>query len=87
MTLKFWKFDEFKHSLKVFADSLVESAKNLYKGDINAGKWTKHSGKALLGAAALSTVLGVANTLHITKKPSKVKGSNVMNPKKESVVC
>ena len=83
-TLKFWKVKDFAHSLKVFGESFVDSAVDLYKGE--GSKLVKHSGKMLIGAAALSTVLGVLNTFHITKKPSKVTGEDVIDNKKESVV-
>lgn len=86
-TLKFWKGDEFLHSMKVFGQSFVDSAKNLYHGEAGATtKLAKHSGKALLGLAALTTVAGLLNTFHITKKPSKVTAEQVMNDNKESVV-
>lgn len=83
-TLKFWKVKDFAHSLKVFGESFVDSAVDLYKGE--GSKLVKHSGKMLIGAAALSTVLSVLNTFHITKKPSKVTGEDVIDNKKESVV-
>ena len=87
-TLKFWKFKDFGHSLKIFGESLVESAKQLYKGDPHASsKLVKHSGKILIGVALLSSIAGLLNTLHITKKPSGVKASSVIDSKKESVVC
>ena len=86
-TLKFWKGKDFVHSLKVFGQSFVQSAKALYKGAEGAeSKWAKHSGKAMLGTAALVTALGVLNAIHITKKPSKVTSEDVMNGNKESVV-
>lgn len=86
-TLKFWKGREFAHSLKVFGQSFVDSAKSLYKGDPDAvTKIGKHSGKLVIGAAALTTVLGLLNTFHITKKPSNVTGQEMLNPNKESVV-
>lgn len=86
-TLKVWKGKEFAHSLKVFGQSFVDSAKSLVKKDVDAvTKVGKYSGRILVGAAALTTVLGLLNTFHITKKPSKVSGEDVIDPKKESVV-
>lgn len=85
-TLKFWKGKEFIHSAKVFGTSLKESIKELYKGAPEAAnKFEKHSGKAVIAAAVLATVLGVANTVHITKKPQS--GPSRIDDKKESVVC
>ena len=88
-TLKFWQPEKFGHSLKIFGESFVESAKALYKGnpDPFASKIEKYAGKGLIGLAAAVSVLGLLNTLHITKKPSKVKASDVMDKNKESVVC
>ncbi len=86
-TLKFWKPKEFGHSLKVLGKSFVDSIKELYKGSPDSfSKLERHSGKALIGASVLVTLLGILNTLHITKKPSNVKGSDVMDKNKESVV-
>ena len=85
-TLKVWKGKDFMHSLKVFGRSLVRSAKALYEGPVHSkSPITKHAGKALLGLAAITTVLGVANSVHLTQKPQK--HNDVINPKKESVVC
>ncbi len=86
-TLKFWKPKEFAHSLKIFGESFVESCKELYKGrEKSFSKLEKHSGKALIGLASLVTILGVMNTLHLSKKPSKVNAKDVIDKKKESVV-
>ncbi len=82
-TLKFWKTD-FYSQFKTFGKSFVESWGTLYKGAANAEtKFEKHAGKAMIGLAALSTILGILNTVHITKKPKQV---NVIDKNKESVV-
>lgn len=85
-TLKFWKPKEFGHSLKIFGKSFVESVKELYKGPEVRSKFKKHSGKALLGLSLGVTLLGIANAVHITKKPPRIKESAVMDKNKESVV-
>lgn len=86
-TLKFWKPKEFGHSMKVFGRSFVNSIKDFYKGPEGAvSHFKKHSGKYMLGAATAITLMGVLNTIHITKKPSKHGASDVINPNKESVV-
>ncbi len=85
-TAKFWDTKNFTHSAKVFAESLADSAKELFKPTNPKNKLEKYSGKAVLGLAALSTILGVLNTLHITQKPSKVSEKDVLDKNKESVV-
>lgn len=61
MTFKFWKGKEFKKCLQSFGHNFVESVKDFWKGE---GKgFSKHAGKALVGAAALTTVLGVINAV------------------------
>ncbi len=86
-TMKFWKGKEFGHSMKIFGRSFKEAVKELYHGKENAVRMIdKHAGKAVMGLAVLSTVAGVLNTLHITKKPSKLTAEDVMDKKKECVV-
>lgn len=84
-TLKFWKPKQFLSQFKVFGEVFVESCKSLYKSAPDAENlFEKHAGKGLLGIASLSTILGILNTIHITKKPKSV---NVIDKSKESVVC
>ncbi|MBP3820461.1 hypothetical protein J6G99_02320 [bacterium] len=86
-TLKFWKSEEFCHSLKVFVESLKQSAINLYKGPSEVtSSFEKHAGKGVLALALSTTLLGVLNTVHISKKPSNVSSNDVMDKNKESVV-
>lgn len=86
-TLKFWKGKEFTHSLKVFGQSFVDSAKELYRGTPGSfSVFERHSGKLMIGAALASTVIGVLNTVHLTKKPAKATADNVFDKSKESVV-
>lgn len=81
-TLKIWKPAKFFGQFRVFGSSFAAGLKELYNGAPNAEtKIEKHAGKALLGLAALSTVLGLLNTIHITKKPKPV---NVIDNTKES---
>ncbi len=87
-TFKFWKGKEFLHSLKIFGESFVKSAYELINGDKKSlSKLERHSGKILAGTALASTVIGVINTVHLTKKPNKQNPKKVISPKKESVVC
>ena len=84
-TLKFWKPKAFFKQFKVFGKSFVRSCESLYKAAPGAENlFEKHAGKGLIGIAALATVWGILNTIHVTKKP---KHSNVIDPSKESVVC
>lgn len=69
-TLKFWKGKEFMHSLKVLKNSAVKAAKDLVNGPKYSTGITKHAGKVLLGASALSSILGVINAVHIKKQPA-----------------
>ncbi len=83
MTFKFWKPQEFLKSLKVFGASFVKSAKDLYKGEGTG--IAKHAGKILLGAAVLSSVLGVINTVAGSKQTPKSK-SDIIKPDEKHVV-
>jgi hypothetical protein len=85
-TPKFWHGKEFLHSMKVFGTSFVDSAKELYNGGKGAtGFLEKHSGKAMLGLAVLSTIVGVVNACHITNKPSKTSSDKVIDKNKACV--
>lgn len=77
-TLKFWKFDKFKHSLKVLKDTAIKSAKEFYNGPKGAKGWSKNAGKIMLGAAVLSSVLGVVNAVWV-KKPEKHDAKDVID--------
>ncbi len=50
-----------------FGRSLVDASKELYKGPAGASGLEKHAGKALIGIAALSSILGALNTIHGAK--------------------
>ena len=84
MTFKFWKGKEFGKTLTSFGENFVKSAKALYKGE---GKGlTKHAGKILIGASVLSSIIGVANTMHSSQKPSKVDAADVIKKDEKYVV-
>ena len=85
MTLKFWKPKEFKKSLQSFGKNFVESCKAFYNGE---GKGLqKHAGKVMLGAAVLSTILGVANAMSSSHTPSKVDAADVIKKDERYVVA
>lgn len=84
-TLKFWQPKEFFSQFKTFGECFIDSWKSLCKAAPNAeNAFEKHAGKGLVGIAALATVLGVLNSIHITNKPKHV---DVIDKNKESVVC
>lgn len=72
MTFKFWKGKEFKNSIESFGRNFIKSFKEFWHGEGNG--IVKHSGKILLGTAAASTLLGLANTLYSSHTPAKTKG-------------
>ncbi len=71
MTFKFWKGKEFLNSLESFGENFIKSAKEFWHGEGSGA--AKHSGKILLGSAAASTILGLANTLYSSHTPAKTK--------------
>ena len=68
-TAKVWKPKEFGHSLKIFGQSAKKSAIEFFNGPKSAKGFQKHAGKVMLGLAALSTVAGVLNAVHVKKPP------------------
>ena len=69
---------------KTFNENFVKSAKELYKGEGHGIE--KHAGKILIGASALSSVVGVLNTLSSTHRPSRVSASDVIKKDEKYVV-
>lgn len=84
-TLKFWKPEKFKHSLKILGRSAIDSAKEFFNGPKNATGITKHAGKILLGAAVLSSVAGIINSVTV-QKPSKLSADDVIDKNRKYVV-
>ena len=84
MTLKFWKSKEFIKTLQSFGNNFIKSTKALWNGDGNGIK--KHGGKLLIGLAILSSVIGVINAVSSSKKPSKIKVSDVIDKKENYVI-
>jgi len=84
MTFKFWKGKEFGKCLESFGRNFVKSAKALYKGEGHG--LSKHAGKLLVGTALLSTILGVANTVSSSNKPSKTDAADVIKKDERYVV-
>ena len=84
MTFKFWNTKEFGKSLNTFGESLVESAKTFFKGEGRGIQ--KHAGKMLLGAAMLSSILGVVNAVSSSSTPSRIDAADVIKKEDKYVV-
>ena len=82
-TLKFWDTKKFGHSMKIFGDSLVKSAKALYKGE---GNKYKHAGKFMIFTPLAATVLGVLNVMRSEHKPSKLDSADIIEKERKYVV-
>lgn len=86
-TFKFWKGKPFLKTMGKFADCLCNSAMDLYKGNPSSKHFfERHNGKLLIGAAALSTVLGIANVLISNQKPSKLDSADIIEKDRKYVV-
>ncbi len=82
-TLKFWKPKKFLHSLKIFKQSAVASAKEFFYGPKYAKGIEKYAGKLILGLAVASSVLGVVNSVHVSNKN---KNRDLIDSKRKYVV-
>lgn len=69
-----------------FGRSLVDSAKELYKGPVGEKGFTKHAGKIMLGIAAASTIFGALNTIYGAKTAAGQKNRNVFDKKDKITV-
>lgn len=87
-TWKVWKGKDFLNTIGLFADSLFNSAIELYKGnpEPKAGFLKKHSGKMLLALSALSTVTGITNVLISKDKPAKIDSADIIDKDRKYVV-
>ena len=86
-TWKFWKGKKFLRTMGSFADGFGNSILSLYNGPKNPKSLLgKYNGKLLLGGAALSTIIGVANVLISRDKPSRTDSSDVIEKDRKYVV-
>ncbi len=85
-TLKFWDTKNFKKSMKILGKSALGSAEQFYTGEGAKTTLGKYSGKMLLATAGLSTILGIANVMTSSKKPSKLDSADVIEQDKKYVV-
>ena len=83
-TWKFWNGKQFAKTVTTFVKTLGESIKDFYKGGKNG--MSRYAGKALLGAAVLGTVMGVANTMTSSQKPSKLDSADIIEKSRKYVV-
>ena len=86
-TLKPWKVKQFLATIGRFIDCTFKSIGELYKGPKNAGSFFKqHSGKMLVGLAAITTIAGLANVLISRDKPSTLTADDVVDKSRKYVV-
>ena len=83
-TWKFWHGKQFAKTVTTFVKTLGESIKDFYKGGKNG--MSRYAGKTLLGAAVLGTVIGVANTMTSSHKPSKLDSADIIEKSRKYVV-
>ncbi len=62
-TFKFWKGKNFINTIKAFPKTLAQSSAEFFKGAKTGNVMQRHAGKMLLGVAALSSVLGIINSV------------------------
>ncbi len=84
-TMKFWKKEEFMRTLDHIKIAAKESWQDFFKGTAES-KISKYTGKALLAAAALSSIIGVLNVVTTSDKPSKLDAADVINNSEKYVV-
>ncbi len=86
-TWKVWKKDQFFKTVKTFFKSLGRSASEMFNGPKDVkGFYAKHGGKTLIGLAALSSLVGLANVLISRNKPSKLDSADVIEKNRKYVV-
>lgn len=86
-TPKFGKTKRFVKSMKILPEVLWNSMRDFYNGkSCTNNSVLKHSGKFLLGASVLSSVVGFANVVLSNKKPSGLEASDVIDSNRKCVV-
>jgi hypothetical protein len=71
---------------KEFSKSTVKACKQLWNGNSAHSGFKKHSGKALVGFAAILTTLLTANTIIKAKNMAKNNNLKTIDKNKESTV-
>jgi hypothetical protein len=79
-------FEKVKNVARSFGNNFVKAAKDLWTGGANPTGIQKYAGKALIGAAVLSTVIGVANTVINARKSANLEDKNVFDENRKVVV-
>lgn len=85
-TTKGQGFAKVKNVVRSFGNNFVKSVKDLWTGGANPTTVQKYAGKALIGLAVASTVIGVANTVINAKKSAKLEDKNVFDENRKVVV-
>ena len=79
-------FEKVKNVARSFGKNFVKAAKDLWTGGANPTGIQKYAGKALIGAAVLSTVIGVANTVMHARKSANLEDKKVFDENRKVVV-
>lgn len=85
-TTKGQGFAKVKNVVRSFGNNFVKSVKDLWTGGANPTTVQKYAGKALIGLAVASTVIGVANTVINARKSAKLEDKNVFDENRKVVV-
>lgn len=85
-TTKGQGFAKVKNVVRSFGNNFVKSVKDLWTGGANPTTVQKYTGKALIGLAVASTVIGVANTVINARKSAKLEDKNVFDENRKVVV-
>ena len=78
-------FEKVKNMARSFGNNFVKAAKDLWTGGANPTKVQKYAGKALIGAAVVSTIVGVANTVINARKSAKLEDKNIFDENRKVV--
>jgi hypothetical protein len=72
--------------IKGLGNACIDSSKQLWNGDIAKVGFMKHSGKALISFAAITTTVLTANTIIRAKNMAKNTNIKTIDKNKESTV-
>lgn len=78
-------FKKVANIARSFGNNFVKSIKDLWTGGANPTKLQKYSGKALIGTAVISTVVGVVNIVKSAKRTAKLDNTQVFDENRKVV--